>query len=36
MFGGLARRLRAAGYDAAWQEGIPDTELVRLIDSPSD
>ena len=29
MFGGLARWLRAAGYDAAWQEGIDDTDLVR-------
>ena len=29
MFGGLARWLRAAGYDAAWVEGIDDAELVR-------
>jgi len=29
MLGGLARWLRAAGYDAAWQEGIDDAELVR-------
>jgi len=29
MCGGLARWLRAAGYDAAWQEGIDDAELVR-------
>jgi uncharacterized protein with PIN domain len=30
MLGGLARWLRAAGYDASWHEGIPDPELVRL------
>ncbi len=29
MLGGLARWLRAAGYDAAWEEGIDDTDLVR-------
>jgi uncharacterized protein with PIN domain len=29
MLGGLARWLRAAGYDAFWQEGIDDSELVR-------
>ena len=29
MLGGLARWLRAAGYDAAWEEGIADAELVR-------
>jgi hypothetical protein len=29
MLGGLARWLRAAGYDAAWREGIDDAELVR-------
>jgi hypothetical protein len=29
MLGGLARWLRAAGYDAAWVEGIEDAELVR-------
>ncbi len=29
MLGGLARWLRAAGYDASWQEGIDDGELVR-------
>jgi uncharacterized protein len=29
MLGGLARWLRAAGYDAAWIEGIDDAELVR-------
>jgi hypothetical protein len=29
MLGGLARWLRAAGYDAAWREGIADAELVR-------
>jgi uncharacterized protein with PIN domain len=30
MLGGLARWLRAAGYDASWHEGIADPELVRL------
>ncbi len=30
MLGGLARWLRAAGYDASWHEGIDDGELVRL------
>ena len=30
MLGGLARWLRAAGYDACWQEGIDDGELIRL------
>jgi uncharacterized protein with PIN domain len=30
MLGGLARWLRAAGYDACWQEGITDPELIRL------
>lgn len=30
MLGGLARWLRAAGYDAFWKEGIDDWELVRL------
>jgi uncharacterized protein with PIN domain len=30
MLGGLARWLRAAGYDASWHDGIPDPELVRL------
>src|SRR5437762_5110086 len=30
MLGYLARWLRAAGYDVFWQEGIDDTELVRL------
>ena len=29
MLGGLARWLRAAGYDAAWIAGIDDTDLVR-------
>lgn len=29
MLGGLARWLRAAGYDAFWQEGIDDSDLVR-------
>jgi len=27
--GGLARWLRGAGYDARWQEGIDDAELLR-------
>jgi uncharacterized protein with PIN domain len=30
MLGRLARWLRAAGYDASWQEGIDDWELIRL------
>jgi uncharacterized protein with PIN domain len=30
MLGGLARWLRAAGYDAYWQSGIDDWDLVRL------
>ncbi len=30
MLGSLARWLRAAGYDAFWQEGIDDGELVLL------
>lgn len=30
MLGSLARWLRAAGYDAFWQEGIDDWALVRL------
>jgi uncharacterized protein with PIN domain len=30
MLGGLARWLRAAGYDAWWQEGVKDWDLVRL------
>src|SRR5690348_16356114 len=30
MLGGLARWLRAAGYDASWHPGIPDPALVRL------
>ena len=30
MLGGLARWLRAAGYDASWHEGIDDGDLVRL------
>jgi uncharacterized protein with PIN domain len=29
MLGGLARWLRAAGYDASWTEGIDDWDLVR-------
>jgi hypothetical protein len=29
MLGGLARWLRAAGYDASWRAGIDDTVLVR-------
>lgn len=30
MCGGLARWLRAIGYDAAWSPGVEDAELVRL------
>ena len=30
MLGGLARWLRAAGYDAFWRQGIDDHELIRL------
>ena len=30
MLGGLARWLRAAGYDASFHPGIDDAELVRL------
>jgi uncharacterized protein with PIN domain len=30
MLGGLARWLRAAGYDACWQAGIEDWDLIRL------
>ena len=30
MLGGLARWLRAAGYDASWHDGIDDGDLVRL------
>src|SRR5689334_19408258 len=30
MLGGLARWLRAAGYDACWDVGIDDRDLVRL------
>jgi uncharacterized protein with PIN domain len=30
MLGGLARWLRAAGYDAFWQEGIDDWDLIRF------
>jgi uncharacterized protein with PIN domain len=30
MLGGLARWLRAAGYDASWDDGIDDGELIRL------
>src|SRR5262245_1147210 len=30
MLGSLARWLRAAGYDACWQEGIDDWDLIRL------
>jgi uncharacterized protein with PIN domain len=30
MLGGLARWLRAAGYDASWRHGIDDRELIRL------
>ena len=30
MLGGLARRVRAAGHDASWHDGIDDGDLVRL------
>jgi uncharacterized protein with PIN domain len=30
MLGGLARWLRAAGYDASWHAGIADPDLVQL------
>ena len=30
MCGGLARWLRAIGYDAAWSEGIDDSDLVEM------
>jgi uncharacterized protein with PIN domain len=30
MLGGLARWLRAAGYDAAWRADIDDWDLIRL------
>jgi uncharacterized protein len=30
MLGGLARWLRAAGYDTSWHPGIADPDLVRL------
>src|SRR5262249_62114340 len=30
MLGGLARWLRAAGYDAWWQPDIGDHDLIRL------
>jgi uncharacterized protein len=30
MLGGLARWLRAAGYDSCWQAGIDDWDLIRL------
>ena len=30
MLGGLARWLRAAGYDASWHDGIDDGDLIRL------
>lgn len=30
MLGGLARWLRAAGYDSSYQGGIDDHELIRL------
>lgn len=30
MLGGLARWLRAAGYDASWQADIDDWDLIRL------
>src|SRR5258708_452047 len=30
MLGGLARWLRAAGYDSSWKADVGDWELVRL------
>src|SRR5581483_1130818 len=30
MLGGLARWLRAAGYDASWHPGIADRDLIDL------
>jgi uncharacterized protein with PIN domain len=30
MLGGLARWLRAAGFDASWHPGIDDWDLIRL------
>ena len=30
MLGGLARWLRAAGYDASWHPGIADWDLIRI------
>jgi uncharacterized protein len=30
MLGGLARWLRAAGYDTSWHDGIDDGDLIRL------
>jgi len=30
MLGGLARWLRAAGYDTAWYPGIADWDLIRI------
>jgi uncharacterized protein with PIN domain len=30
MLGGLARWLRAAGYDASWNERIDDSDLIHL------
>ncbi len=30
MLGGLARWLRAAGYDAAWRADLDDWDLIRL------
>src|SRR5207245_5340490 len=30
MLGGLARWLRAAGYDASWKADVDDWELIRL------
>jgi uncharacterized protein with PIN domain len=30
MLGGLARRLRTAGYDASWQQYIHDRDLINI------
>ena len=33
MLAGLARWLRAAGYDASWSATVTDRELIRLSQS---